>query len=716
MLHLHSEQSDLTTHGSSSGTNSILKKPHQADKKSSNHSVRYEDEAYSPDPCEHPSPSVSFNPEYTLSFDDRDRSATPDKASMFAHPMAKASYSYDTRGSITPSQKGLREYSNYASEDTPDTANGGTATSRMWNINADTYRSHTGTMRFQHGVSEFIGDNTAEGQKHILRFLRPMKNQLNYITANQMTLINQIQIMQIVMIVIIVCLSLLVYADIFGTSLLHWDDKNPVRIALYWVMHKIYRYIPFIIFFNFVAFRFPVACHFLWNGGLVSLLFYFPEPTCIGLALWVTYNYYNWQNEFRPRFQRSERQCYANGSRPMVADVAGHYNIRMAERSKPPIFRTTTYRLGQRKDQHRTKKKFLHDMDHIHIPFWPYLWLCLFVTPNAVSLMFFGNLYWRARQIMIDWNLITPKKKDQAEVLANLTLKTSQVRNFQRIETIDGRTVGIFLLKEFDMLNGDNKCERVEYLEWHIDLDDVIVIDNKFKLKKDKEERKLQIGDLLCLLYYQNVSSNHVQGHTFANWGTDNESPNPFIRRMSNITIIYNYFGRTVFVGLTHFLHWIGFSKYGHTDFGKTVQSGLDTPIVNHGNIRQLAKYSVWVHFITQLRSRFLEEFEAACHSGDFGMVDGEALFVGTVIHSLDHLELEKCVDEATWFTCNTKEFEPMQWCCRVVRAGFVDDIPAISFSFSFKDAPEGFYSKVYRHARQIDRFYADNIYCCIIK
>lgn len=399
----------------------------------------------------------------------------------------------------------------------------------------------------------------------------------------------------------------------------------------------------------------------------------------------------------------------------MVADgspggVAGHAGF--AEMSKPFACRVRT---GRRNNHHRSNKVFLRDMDHIHIPLWSYLWLCVFVMPNAAALMFFGNLYWRFRQIFIDRKLITPLKCDQAEVLANLTLHTSQVRNFQRIMEKDGRKIAIFILHNFDMLNGDNECERVEYVEWHIDLEDKVVVYNRFKLKKG-EERELQIGDLLCLLYYQNISSNHVQGHTFANWGTDNESQDPFIRRMSNVTIIYNYFGRTVFVGLTHFLHFIGFTRFGHTDFGDTVQSGLDQPIVNHSNIRELAKYSDWVHFVAQLRGNFLQEFDIACARGDFGMVDGEALFVGTVIHSLDHLMLEKCVDETTWFTCNTREFEPMQWCCRIVRAGFVDDIPAISFDFSFKDAPEGFYSKVYRTARNINRFYADNIYCCIIK
>lgn len=399
-----------------------------------------------------------------------------------------------------------------------------------------------------------------------------------------------------------------------------------------------------------------------------------------------------------------------------MEDIPGHKKgAKIAERSKAPAWRTKTYR-GQRRDAHRTRKTLLHNMDHIHIPLWSYMWLCVFVMPNATALMFFGNLYWRVRQILIDRKLLTPKACDKAEVAANLTLHTSQVRNFKEIIEDEDRRVAVFRLNNFDMLNGKNKCERVEYVEWHIDLDTKAVVFNKFKLKREKKERELQMGDLLCLLYYQNVSSNHVQGHTFANWGTDNESPDPFIRRMSNITIIYNYFGRTVFVGLTHFLHFIGFTKFGHTDFAGTVQSGLDQPIVNHANIRDLAPHSDWVAFVTQLRSRFLEEFEVACKQGDFGRVDGEALFVGTVVHSLDHLMLERCVDETTWFTCDTPEFEPMQWCSRIVRAGFVDDIPAISFDFSFKDAPEGFYRKVYRSARKINRFYADNIYCCIIK
>ena len=64
-------------------------------------------------------------------------------------------------------------------------------------------------------------------------------------------------------------------------------------------------------------------------------------------------------------------------------------------------------------------------------------------------------------------------------------------------------------------------------------------------------------------------------------------------------------------------------------EFADVVQKGLDCGIVNHSNIYKLKNYSQFVNFITGIRNRFLNEFSAYTNRGEFGMVDGEALFVG---------------------------------------------------------------------------------------
>ena len=51
--------------------------------------------------------------------------------------------------------------------------------------------------------------------------------------------------------------------------------------------------------------------------------------------------------------------------------------------------------------------------------------------------------------------------------------------------------------------------------------------------------------------------------------------------------------------------------------------------------IEELSKYSRYVKFASKVRAIFLSEFQKYKHL--FPGVNGEAMFIGTVLHSLDH-------------------------------------------------------------------------------
>lgn len=53
--------------------------------------------------------------------------------------------------------------------------------------------------------------------------------------------------------------------------------------------------------------------------------------------------------------------------------------------------------------------------------------------------------------------------------------------------------------------------------------------------------------------------------------------------------------------------------------------------VPTHKHIYALQKYSNYVDFIIKTRSFFLSEF--AKHQADFPGIDGESLFLGTVVH-----------------------------------------------------------------------------------
>ena len=52
----------------------------------------------------------------------------------------------------------------------------------------------------------------------------------------------------------------------------------------------------------------------------------------------------------------------------------------------------------------------------------------------------------------------------------------------------------------------------------------------------------------------------------------------------------------------------------------------------------------------------------------------------------------------------------------RIVRAGFVQDIPLVYFEKRFKGSKHPFYKSVYEKAAKIDKKLADNMDTCIVK
>jgi len=93
-----------------------------------------------------------------------------------------------------------------------------------------------------------------------------------------------------------------------------------------------------------------------------------------------------------------------------------------------------------------------------------------------------------------------------------------------------------------------------------------------------------------------------------------------------------------------------------------------------------------------------------------------QAFFVGTVLHSLDHCLLEWNLDDPLWLDVDDPRFGKMAELGRIVRAGFVEDVPFLYFNRRFKGSDHPFYKSVYEKAAKIDKKFADNMDTCIIK
>ena len=71
-------------------------------------------------------------------------------------------------------------------------------------------------------------------------------------------------------------------------------------------------------------------------------------------------------------------------------------------------------------------------------------------------------------------------------------------------------------------------------------------------------------------------------------------------------------------------------------------------------------------------------------YTNDFNGIDGHALFIGTVIHSLDHYLNEKH-SEPLMFDVNCEKYGKMNEVLRFVRSSFVEKPPGILFRHMYK-------------------------------
>ena len=73
---------------------------------------------------------------------------------------------------------------------------------------------------------------------------------------------------------------------------------------------------------------------------------------------------------------------------------------------------------------------------------------------------------------------------------------------------------------------------------------------------------QLTPSETLILLWFHTIGAGHVKVHAIANWGVNVEQEqqknNPFHAQNSLVTVMYNYFGYTVFGDFMEFWKFVG--------------------------------------------------------------------------------------------------------------------------------------------------------------
>ena len=76
------------------------------------------------------------------------------------------------------------------------------------------------------------------------------------------------------------------------------------------------------------------------------------------------------------------------------------------------------------------------------------------------------------------------------------------------------------------------------------------------------------------------------------------------------------------------------------------------------------------------LREPFFAEFEK--HKASFPFINKRALFLGTVMHSIDHCNAFWNVEDHNWFDVDDERFVNLAELCRFVLLAAVDDPPLL--------------------------------------
>jgi hypothetical protein len=312
---------------------------------------------------------------------------------------------------------------------------------------------------------------------------------------------------------------------------------------------------------------------------------------------------------------------------------------------------------------------------------------------------------------------------DAAKLCADICLETIVAMYYKDINQEDGRNVARFEINDLPMMIL-NPIERVvkyeiaQQLVMFVDVDDRRLIRAIFTRGPNDTSTEISSVDALCLIYFFLASACNVKTRSFANWGVDETHPDPYIRRLSSITLLYNYMGSE---GYPSFVR--RFSEYGMVhDHSEAIRSvfdkATDSGFPAHWNIRDLIPYSSFVRFIVPARTSFMKNF--AKHSQRFRGIEAEAWFVGSIIYSLDHRNLRDVIPDPLLFIGARPEFIPMMEANMYIWSCFAIDIPIIGgkylFPRKFKDSSDPFHKAVYKECVCLDKDYADDMDVCIIK
>lgn len=349
------------------------------------------------------------------------------------------------------------------------------------------------------------------------------------------------------------------------------------------------------------------------------------------------------------------------------------------------------------------------DMSHIHVSFLPFLAAHYLLVPNAMFLWLSASIKLVIRERLQRANWLPVAPCEYASVVAELCLEGMESINFKRISTESGEPIAEFRWDNIAFIRMDTTVGTVGCFRIFVDLSSRRMVGATIDGKAASAKKAL------ILLWFNTVFGTHVKIHAMANWGIAEHVESWQTWWMQQCTIMYNYFGFVVFSrAITEFWYKVGLTLRCYSNIREASAHSASVGVPFHAQVRELREHSRLVRFLLKVRKVFFAEFEK--HRPDFAGADAEAMFVGTICHSLDHCMMDENLRDPLWLDIEDPEFGAMAELMRHVRVGFVPDLPCLTFNKRYKHMNHPFYRKVYAYARSVDPWFADRMDAGIVK
>jgi len=352
------------------------------------------------------------------------------------------------------------------------------------------------------------------------------------------------------------------------------------------------------------------------------------------------------------------------------------------------------------------------NMDHLYLSFPEYLWTMWHNTvPRRLAALFGGPMTSGVigilkMKIVEGLGFGTKNSPEVVErKLVDLILGTSLVTWITDITCDEsGNLTGQLLLPQacHVLCDGTVTAGNLRIL---IDIRKRTILESWFLNKK------LEMGDALSLTFLNGAVQTHPVIHSYANWGINPNSNNEFLRMMAICTIKYNNIGLTSFPYFVGILRRLRVLKYTTSDVARIVVHQGPHTVPPHAKLRHLSKDVKIVDFIVKVRQFFLREFVK--HKDYFPGIDGEALFIGTVMHSIDHCQGPYILDDITDFR-GSDEYLATRELATVILNCITDKHSFTLFERRFSHAPHQFWRSVYQFAATLNPRLADGLECTI--